>query len=125
MVRVDATVPLMSPPATVPMPGMSLNRFPTMAFPMSVAVPVPAMADMIVWKRALEFGKPKILVIFAIRVICMPDKTMASENGIGVKPTPNELATNPIDHFFASLTFRLMSLFCALTNAFLVASGRT
>ena len=122
---VDATDLLIIPPATVPTPGTNLRMLLTSDFPISVAVPVPAKAETIVWNRAREFGKPNIFVIFAISVICMPDKTMASEKGMGVNPTPNELAINPKDHFRASFTLRAMSVFCALTNAFLVASGKT
>jgi len=60
---IEAVVPLMRPPTTVPAPGINFITFETMYLPAKVAPPVPPIAATRLAIVALSIEIPKIAVI--------------------------------------------------------------
>src|SRR5699024_1587027 len=123
LVTIDAVVPLITPPTTVPNPGINLKAFETTDLPTTVADPVPPTAAIILNMVALSIGTPKITVICAKRATCIGTRIEASENGIGINPTPNDVAIYLVAQVFAVSTFLSISTRWAFVKAFLTLFG--
>ena len=60
-----AVPPEITPPATVPTPGIIFNKFETIVFPTNVVLPVPITAEIRVVSIALLGSNPKATVMDA------------------------------------------------------------
>src|SRR5699024_12486913 len=107
----------MKPPTIVPNPGINLKALETTERPITVAVPVPPTAAIILKIVALSIGTPKITVIWANKATCIGTSIEASENGIGTNPTPKDVAIYLFAQVFAVLTFLSISTRWAFVTA--------
>src|SRR5699024_7554168 len=100
-VTIVAVVPLIIPPVIVPIPGINLKEFETIDRPKNVADPVPATAATILKMDDLSIGTPKMTVICPNNATCIGTNKEASEKGIGINPTPNDVAIYRFAQVFA------------------------
>lgn len=77
-----------TPPATDPIPGISLTMLATTVLPSNVAPPAPSVAERNAVKILLLTSNPKITVIDTIIVSCVGISNAQSEKGMGTAPAP-------------------------------------
>lgn len=90
-----AVAPEITPPATVPAPGMSFNIPVTTVLPSTAAPAVPKVEETNEEIMLLLISMPKITVIPAIIATCVGIIRAASATGIGAKPSPKVPKTVP------------------------------